>query len=149
MSRRAAIAQHLGVAALKQRFRSATDPAEARRWQLLWLVAAGRTIGEAASVVDLSARQGGRIVARSNRFGPEGVVDRRTLPETPRKPPLLDEQAQAALASALRGPAPDGGAWTGRKVAAWMERATGRSPIAPQRGWDYLRKLGPPEPSVA
>ena len=30
---------------------------------------------------------------------------------------------------------------TGRKVAAWIKEHTGRQ-VHPQRGWEYLRRLG-------
>lgn len=39
------------------------------------------------------------------------------------------------------GAAPDGGLWTGRKVAVWMSGQLGR-PVGEQRGWEYVRKLG-------
>jgi transposase len=29
----------------------------------------------------------------------------------------------------------------GRQVAAWMSRVLGR-PVSPQRGWEWLRRLG-------
>lgn len=42
---------------------------------------------------------------------------------------------------ALAGPAPAGGLWTCRKVAAWMAGALGR-PVAEVRGWEWMRRLG-------
>ncbi|MDE5115210.1 MAG: helix-turn-helix domain-containing protein, partial [Trichodesmium sp. St15_bin1_1] len=39
-------------------------------------------------------------------------------------------------------PAPDGGAWSGPKVADWIAKKTGRDHVWPQRGWDYLKKFG-------
>ena len=47
----------------------------------------------------------------------------------------------ASLAEAVAGPPPDGGLWTGPKVAAWIGRETGRAHVHPQRGWAYLRRL--------
>ncbi len=45
------------------------------------------------------------------------------------------------LSEVLGGPAPDGGLWTGPKVAAWIEEKTGTK-THPQRGWVYLKRLG-------
>src|SRR5918911_725375 len=55
--------------------------------------------------------------------------------------PLLGAEDEAALRAALAEPPPDGGLWTGPKVAAWMAARLGRE-VWPQRGWDYLRRLG-------
>ena len=37
-------------------------------------------------------------------------------------------------------PPPDGGLWTGRKVARWITGRIGRT-VSPQRGVEYLRRL--------
>ena len=37
-------------------------------------------------------------------------------------------------------PPPDGGLWTGRKVACWITGQIGRT-VSPQRGVEYLRRL--------
>jgi len=55
--------------------------------------------------------------------------------------PLLSQEDEAALRDALAEPPTDGGLGTGPKVAAWMTRRLGRK-AWPQRGWDYLQKLG-------
>jgi hypothetical protein len=55
--------------------------------------------------------------------------------------PLLTAEQLASLAEAVASPPPDGGLWTGPKVAAWMARETGRDHVHPQRGWVYLRRL--------
>src|SRR5918911_781015 len=52
-------------------------------------------------------------------------------------PAELGQRYRAARAA----PPADGGLWTGPKVAAWMGVRLGRE-VWPQRGWDYLRKLG-------
>ena len=54
---------------------------------------------------------------------------------------LLSAQLQAQLVAALEEPPPDGGLWTGRKVAQWILARTGRK-VYPQRGWEYLKRLG-------
>jgi len=55
---------------------------------------------------------------------------------------MLDSaHQQEDLAAALQEPPEDGGLWSGPKVAQWMQRTLGRE-IAPQRGWDYLQRVG-------
>jgi hypothetical protein len=49
---------------------------------------------------------------------------------------LLSLPQRAALDTALDGPSPNGGLWSGRKVAAWITAETGK-PVSPQRGWEY------------
>src|SRR4051812_19297097 len=44
------------------------------------------------------------------------------------------------LRQAMSEPPPDGGVWTGRKVARWMAGHLGRL-VFPQRGVEYLRRL--------
>src|SRR5690349_23627925 len=53
------------------------------------------------------------------------------------KPELLDK-----LKARLRAPPPDGGLWTGPKVAAWMAGERGRAAVLPQRGWEALKAIG-------
>jgi hypothetical protein len=55
---------------------------------------------------------------------------------------------------ALESPPGDGGMWSSRKVAEWIEHKSGRKrPVKAQRGWKYLRMLGNtpqvPRPSQA
>jgi len=58
------------------------------------------------------------------------------------RPPLLSAAQQQELAAAVQGPAPTGGLWTGPEVARWIAEKTGRAQVAPQRGHDYLRRIG-------
>ena len=81
----------------------------------------------------------GLLARRYNRAGPAAVGDQRQHNRGAQ--PLLTAEQCAALAGALEGPAPDGGLWSGPKVAAWMSTLLGRE-VRPQRGWDYLRRCG-------
>ncbi|HET8634388.1 MAG TPA: winged helix-turn-helix domain-containing protein [Gemmatimonadales bacterium] len=56
-------------------------------------------------------------------------------------PPRLDAAGMAALTEALGGSAPDGGLWSGPKVAAWMTQRLGRA-VSHYRGWAVLRRAG-------
>jgi hypothetical protein len=51
-----------------------------------------------------------------------------------------DEAQQADLATAVAGPAPDGGLWSRAKVAAWISARIGRR-VGVVRGWEYLQRL--------
>ena len=54
---------------------------------------------------------------------------------TLRKRVLVEE-----LRDVVSEPPPDGGLWTGRKVARWISGRIGRT-VSPQRGVEYLRRL--------
>ena len=73
------------------------------------------------------------IARRYREAGPEGLGDRRHT--NPGVAPLLDAAQQDQLRAVLGGPAPDGGLWTGRKVAVWMSGQLDR-PVGEQRGWE-------------
>lgn len=136
---------HRAVDALEQRYRRATDPVARSQWQMVWLLAGGMPTAEVARVSGYSVHWVREIAKRYREQGPAGIGDRRH--DNPGASPLLDAGQQAALRAALGGPAPDGGIWTCRSVAAWMSAALGR-PVSEQRGWEWMRRLGftPPRP---
>lgn len=51
MGRKLQIKSHYSVEELKARYRACHDPVEARRWQLIWLVTAGKTLTAAAEAI--------------------------------------------------------------------------------------------------
>ena len=129
---------HLSTAALGQRSRAARCPIERSHLQIVWLLSQGRNEREVAAVTGYGQRWITEIVQRYNAEGAGGLGDRRAKNSGAR--PLLSQEDATALRDALDEPPPDGGLWTGPKVAAWMSRRLGRK-VWPQRGWDYLRKL--------
>jgi transposase len=139
MARKLTLAPHLSVAELHQRYRAAEDPVARSHWQMLWLLADGWPTAEVARVTGYGVRWVQEIARRYRDGGPAAVADRRHANRG--AAPLLDAAQQAWLQEVLGGPAPDGGLWTGRQVAAWMSAVLGR-PISPQRGWEWLRRLG-------
>jgi transposase len=142
MPRNAQIEPHLTPDELETQFKNATDPREARRWQLLWLISLNHQIDFAASVTGSCYSSARNILKKYNQHGPHSIPDKRkTRTHTPRKP-LLNETQQQQLIQALQHPHPDGGLWTGPKVAAWIEAQTGRKRVLPQLGWTYLKRLG-------
>lgn len=139
MPRRLTIAPHLPVETLQQRSRAATDPVERAHYHMVWLVAAGHPVADVATLTGYSGNWVRTIVHRYNAAGEAGLADRRHT--APGQPPLLSPPRRSDLAVALAGPPPDGGLWTGPKVAAWMAARLAR-PVHPQRGWEALRSLG-------
>ena len=134
-----ALVAHLSTAELGQRFRAARQPIERSHLQIVWLLSQGRSEREVAAVTGSGQRWITEIVRRYDAAGPAGLGDRRNQNAGARS--LLHEEDEAALNAILAEPPADGGPWTGPKVAAWMTARLGRQ-IWPQRGWDYLQKLG-------
>src|SRR4051795_996168 len=111
----ARVADHLSVDDLEARLRSAQDPTAARHFQVIWLLARGHTIADVAAVTSFVPRWIEQLLARYNAHGPEALGDlRRRNGSAPRvlRPALLER-----LRTRLTQPPPDGGLWTGPKVA--------------------------------
>ena len=79
------------------------------------------------------------ITWRYNDHGAQGLGDRRH--DNPGAAPLLDDAGQEQLRRVVSEPPPDGGLWTGKKVARWRTGDLGRL-VSPQRGVEYLRRFG-------
>jgi transposase len=139
MARCLTVAPHLPRPELEARYRQERDSVARTHWHILWLVAQGHRCPHVAALVGYSVEWVRTVVHRYNTAGPAGVGDRRHA--NPGAAPLLASEHRDALREAVGGPAPDGGLWTGRKVAAWMSAQLGR-PVGEQRGWEYLRRLG-------
>ncbi len=139
MTRRTQLAPHLSLDEVGQRYMTAETVAEARRYHALWLIAQGHTAKDAAALIGLSSKWVGILVQRYNQHGPAGLRDTRA--DNPGAAPLLSPELQQTLFQALQAPPAEGGIWTGRKVAAWIKRTTGIT-THPQRGWEYMRRLG-------
>src|SRR5215211_7772455 len=133
------LAAHLSPAELGQRYRAARSPVERSHLQIVWLLSRGRSEREVAQVTGYGRRWMAEIIRRYNGAGPDGLGDRRRGNVGAK--PLLGAGDEAALRAALAAPPADGGLWTGPKVAAWMAARLGRE-VRPQRGWDYLKRLG-------
>src|SRR3954464_15008751 len=133
------LAAHLSPAELGQRYRAARPPVERSHLQIVWLLSRGRGEREVAQVTGYGRRWVGEVARRYDEGGPDGLGDRRRGNAGAR--PLLGAEDEAALRAALAKPPADGGPWTGPEVAAWMAARLGRK-VWPQRGWDYLKKLG-------
>ena len=141
MNKRLSVEPHLSVEELGRRYRQARDRVARGQWQVVWLVAQGRTCPEAAQVSGYSVPWVRQLVHRFNQEGPAGLGDRRH--RNPGQRALLTEEQQQQLARALDAAAASaaGELWSGREVAAWIGERVGRL-VWPQLGWVYLRRLG-------
>lgn len=135
------LAEHFTTDELRQRYRSNTDPVERSHWQVIWLKSQGYSTPEIASVTDYSPNWIRTLIHRYNEDAAAGLQDQRLAFKG--APPMLSSEQQAKLDRLLdTEKAPDGGPWTGPKIARWIERETGRGHVHAQRGWDYLVRLG-------
>ncbi len=139
MNKRLSVDGQLSVEELEGRCRQARDGVARSQWQILWLVAQGRSCQEVATLTGYSVPWVRELIHRYQREGPAGIGDRRQA--NPGQRALLSEEQQAELAQALAGPSPDGGLWSGPQVAAWRSARLGRH-VRPQLGWVSLRRLG-------
>src|SRR3712207_7008630 len=134
------VADHLSVLALEQPYRFCTDVIAARHVQTIWLLAKGHEIAEVSATVSFARRWVERLLSRYNAHGPQALGDLRRQNGT--SPSVLRPDLLEKLKDRLREPPPDGGLWTGPKVAAWMARELGLAAVLPQRGWEALQAIG-------
>ena len=139
MPRTTKLEGRMTVGELKTLYRGAKEPTERAHAQVVWLLARGESAKRAAEIAGYSARWVSEVARRYNEGGSGALGDHRRA--NPGGRFLLDEGQRSELASALDGPAPDGGLWTGPKVTAWIAERTGKR-THPQRGWVYLKRLG-------
>ncbi|MEM1269456.1 MAG: winged helix-turn-helix domain-containing protein [Bacteroidota bacterium] len=141
MPRTLPLKDHLSDDEVYARFHACRDTTERARWQVIYLKTQHRTAKAIAEVTGYSPRWVRALIHRYNDGGPEALRDRRH--DHPGAPAMLSSEQQADLDAALEtGSAPDGGLWTGPKVARWIERATGRAHVHNQRGWEWMLRLG-------
>src|SRR5262245_13312037 len=135
------VERHLTADQARAKYRACPHPVEKTRWHAIWLLLRGdrlRSPAQVAEVVGLSAITVRDALRRWNAHGPGGLADRRR--GNGAKPKLTAGQ-RAELFAALRRRPPDGGLWTGPKVARFA-RDRWRVAVRPQTGWQWLRDLG-------
>jgi transposase len=133
------ITAYLSVDELANSYRKAADPIERSHFQIIWLLAQGKRVNQIAESTGYCTNWIRILARRYNRDGPQALADQRHQNEG--ATPLLSKEQQRQLQQVLEEAAPDGGLWTGCKVACWMGERNGRK-IHLQRGWDYLQRLG-------
>ena len=133
------VAAHLSLDELAHRYRKAVDPVERSHFHIIWLLAQGKRVGEVALVTDYCPNWIRILVRRYNQHGPQALTDQRK--QNTGAPALLSSGQKKQLLQLLEQAPPDGGLWTGPKVAHWMSGQIERK-IHTQPGWDYLKNLG-------
>jgi transposase len=132
------ITNHLSVDELASRYRKAVDPIERSHFQIVWLLAQGKRVREVVEITGYCANWIRILARRYNQDGPQVLADQRH--QNAGATPLLSQELQGNLRQVLEQASPDGGLWTGRKVALWIGEQTGRK-IHVQRGWEYLKRV--------
>ena len=136
----ARVVEHLSVAELRAGYRGSGDATRARHYQVIWLLAQGRTVAETARLTSFVRRWIEELLVRTNVFGPSSLGDRRRGDGA--KATILTAEVLDALRERMKRPPDDGGVWTSRKVAAVMAAELGLARVAEQRGWEALRAIG-------
>jgi transposase len=142
MPKKPDLAQHFSSAELKEKYLKNRDLIESRRWHLLWKISLGWTIKNSAVAVGYSYPYAQKILKRYNSCGEAGIINQKNQTSNHQrgKKRLLNSQQLEKLKQQIQQKPPDGGIWTGTKVARWIEQETGREKVWNQRGWDYLKK---------
>lgn len=136
------IVSHLPYDDIRKRERSCVSVVEREHWQILRLMSRpgyALSATEVALVVDRTPDAIRRVVRRYNTEGPDGLQDRRRG-RSGRKALLSKTKRQKLFFELQRNP-PDGGLWTGPKVALRVSEYAGIR-VSAVTGWQYLRKLG-------
>jgi transposase len=136
------IVPHLAPEEIARRYRACRSGLEKTHWQVLWLLSRPESPlspAQAAEQVGLTAGWARSLLKRWNAEGPGGLADRRVV-KNGGKPKLTAEQ-RAELFAALQGSPPDGGLWTGPKVAAYARDHWGVT-VCVETGWRWLTGLG-------
>jgi transposase len=139
--KRLPVVGHLRPEEIDRRYRTCGDAAEKSRWHVLWLVTRADqplSATAAAKLVGFTPAWGRAILNRYNERGPDAVRDGR---RDNGSDPLLSPEQRAELFAALRAEPPDGGLWSGPKVAAFVKDRFGVE-VWPQTGWQWLKGLG-------
>lgn len=135
----AQVVGHLSLEELQAGYRRSGNATLARHYQVIWLLAQGRTCPEVAGLTSFALRWVEQLLARYNAFGPGSLGDRRR--GNGAAPTVLTPAMLAAVRERVRRPPDDGGVWTAKKVALFMAAELGRR-VAEQRGWEALRAIG-------
>jgi transposase len=138
--KRLPVVAHLPADEVGVRYRSCSDAREKTRWHLVWLLLRDETLScaRAGPLVGLSDVHARTLLERWNARGPDGLADRRRANTSPGK---LTPDRQAEVYDALQKESPDGGLWSGPKLARYVRDRWGVE-VCPETGWRWLRKLG-------
>ena len=136
----ARVVGHPRVAELRAGYRGSGEATLARHFQVIWLLAQGRTVAATARLTSFAPRWIDALLARYNAFGPSSLGDRRRGNGT--KATVLTAEVLDTLRERVKAPPDDGGVWSSSKVAAVMAAELGLGSVAEQRGWEALGAIG-------
>src|SRR5262245_48132720 len=123
--RRLPFIRHWAESRIRRASLTCRHPAEKVRWHALWLLArtdCPRSPAQVAELVGLSDVAVRLLLRRWNQRGPQALADRRRGNGRAAK---LGDRRWAALARAVTRRPPDGGLWTGPKVARYVSERWG------------------------
>jgi len=135
------VIRHRTLNQIIRKCRACRDAREKTRWQVIRLYVQSRgtfSSTQIATMVGFSDVWVRKVLKRWNQYGPGGLRDGR---HHNGKKPLLSSAQRNALIHALQAPSPDGGLWTGPKVARFVKDRWGLT-INPATGWKWLQRLG-------
>jgi transposase len=135
-----ALAPHMSSAELESAYKEAADPVAKSHFHALWLVSEDYAAAEVAGLLSFSTRWVHTLVRRYNERGPSALADLRS--GNGAKPRILTAEALAALKQRIKTAPPDGGLWSGPKIARWLADFHGLKSVHDQRGWDALMAIG-------
>ena len=139
MARRIELKPHLTTEELQTRYRSCQKPQEKVRWHALYLISKGVVAADAARRTGRASSWITTLARRYNRDGAAAISRKKSTKPSHRA--KVNTKIGKELDKALRTSAPDGGLWTGPKVAAWITQKTGQE-VHQTTGWRAMRRLG-------
>ena len=137
------IKPHLTYAEITKKYRECKNAREKSYWHLIKLMAdpaKERLVTEAAQIVGFCQNWARTLARRYNNEGPENFIDQRTNNHG-RQAFLSDKQQKELKKILINKRPPDGGLWTGPKVALWIEKKT-KKHITAVGAWKWIRKSG-------
>ncbi len=141
MLKRIVLEPHLTTDELYKRYRACTKPNEKVRWRALHLISSGVCAADAARQVGRTSGWITQLTQRYNATGRAAVADRRDERRKVGRPATVQAELALELDAALHLSAPDGGLWTAKKIALWIEQKTNRR-LHETSAWRILRSLG-------
>ncbi len=133
--------RHRTQSQIRAKYRACRHPIEKTRWHAIGLLSRTdqpRTSDQVGNLVGLSGVTVRAILHRCNERGPDGLTDQRRGNGAE---PKLTARRQDALYAALQKRPPDGGLWTGPKVARYVQRRW-QITVRSETGWRWLVDLG-------
>jgi transposase len=135
------IKNHLTPDEIGKRYRSCGEAVERAHWHALWLMTRNRNplkASQTADVLGVTPDWIRKLIRRFNKEGIKGLEDKRQYNGND---PVLSDTLKKKLKSLLMKRPPDGGLWTGPKVARWMSEKLKRK-VSSVTGWHYLCGAG-------